>query len=141
MSRDDRIVDVETEDMATEDMEERATLEAAADSSAHSAADELENINDKLSYVIQLSRAYMLDGKAIKEVDLSGLEDLTTADGEYIDRVMAKMGYHPKDKFRDLTYTKHIAMRVTNLPIEFFNSLRWKDQQNISSRISLYFLF
>ncbi len=88
-----------------------------------------------------MSKAYNLDGEEIREVDLSGLEDLTTADGEYIDRVMAKMGYHPKDKFRDLTYTKHIAMRVTNLPIEFFNSLRWKDQQAISSRISVYFLF
>lgn len=141
MSRDDRIVDIETEGMETEDMEERAAVEAAADSSAQGAADEAENINDRLPYVIPLSKAYNLDGEEIKEVDLSGLEDLTTADGEYIDRVMAKMGYHPKDKFRDLTYTKHIAMRVTNLPIEFFNSLRWKDQQaNILQDQRLFFI-
>ena len=121
--------------------EERAALEAAADGSVQSEESDPENINAVLPYVIPLSRAYNLDGREIREVDLSGLEDLTTADGEYIDRVMAKMKYYPKDKFKDLTYTKHIAMRVTNLPVEFFNSLRWKDQQAISSRISIYFLF
>lgn len=121
--------------------EEMAAVEAAADGSVQIAEIDPENINDALPYVIPLSKTYNLDGKEIREVDLSGLEDLTTADGEYIDRVMAKMKYHPKDKFRDLTYTKHIAMRVTNLPVEFFNGLRWKDLQAISSRISVYFLF
>lgn len=124
-----------------ESAEEMAAVEAAADASAQNAESDFENINERLPYVIPLSKTYNLDGKEIKEVDLSGLEDLTTADGEYIDRVMAKMGYHPKDKFRDLTYTKHIAMRVTNLPVEFLNSLRWKDLQAISSRITVYFLF
>lgn len=120
-----------------EETEEMAEVEAAADNSVQESAD----INENLSYVIPLSRAYDLDGHKISEVDLSGLEDLTTSDGEYIDRVMAKMNYHPKDKFRDITYTKHIAMRVTNLPIEFFNMLKWKDQQQITSRIAVYFLF
>ncbi|MCM1045638.1 MAG: hypothetical protein NC417_09020 [Candidatus Gastranaerophilales bacterium] len=130
-------------DMITTDemTDEMAAVEAAADSSAQETGDSLENINDRLPYVIRLSKAYDLEGMEIREVDLSGLDDLTTSDGEYIDRVMAKMGYHPKDKFRDLLYTKHIAMRVTNLPVEFFNALRWKDLQAISSRITVYFLF
>lgn len=133
-----------TEGIFTEEMneqEELAAVEAAADGSVLDGEGGLEAINDKLPYVIQLSKGYDLDGMEIREVDLSGLEELTTADGEYIDRVMSKMGYHPKDKFRDLTYTKHIAMRVTGLPVEFFNSLRWKDLQAISSRITIYFLF
>ena len=129
------------EDISQEEAEELAAVEAAADSSAQNEEEDVENINDKLPYVIPMSRVYLLDGKKIREVDLSSLEDLSTKDGEHIDRVMAKMGYHPKDKFRDLTYTKHIAMRATNLPIEFFNELRWKDMQAISSRISVYFLF
>ena len=124
-----------------EEAEEMAAVEAASDTTVQSADSALDDLNEKLPYVIPLSKAYDLDGQKIKEVDLSGLEDLTTADGEYIDRVMAKMNYHPKDKFRDLTYTKHIAMRVTNFPIEFFNGLKWKDQQSITSRISIYFLF
>lgn len=134
MDKENKVVNIE-------EAEEIAAVEAAADSTAQNADNDLSDINEKLPYVIQLSKAYDLDGQTIKEVDLSGLEDLTTADGEYIDRVMAKMNYHPKDKFRDLTYTKHIAMRVTNLPIEFFNGMKWKDQQAITSRISIYFLF
>lgn len=123
--------------------EEIAAVEAAADSSAKTAerdASDLD-INERLPYTIPLSKTYNLDGQEIKEVDLSGLEDLTTADAEYIDRVMAKLNYHPKNKFNDITYTKHVAMRVTNLPIEFFNALKWKDQQAITSRIAIYFLY
>lgn len=121
----------------SEAMEEQAAVEAAADASAQA---EL-GINERLPYIIPLSKTYNFEGEKIKEIDLSGLEDLTTADGEYIDRVMAKLNYHPKSKFSDITYTKHIAMRVTNLPIEFFNNLKWKDQQMITSRITIYFLF
>lgn len=125
----------------TKETEEKAALEAAADNSVQEEETGNENVNEKIPYIVPLSKTYDLEGKKIKEVDLSGLEDLTTADGEYIDRVMAKMNYHPRDKFRDITYTKHIAMRVTGLPIEFFNMLRWKDQQAITSRITVYFLF
>lgn len=122
-----------------EEAEEQAAIEAAADISAQ-AADETD-INENIPYIIALSKSYKFEGAEINKVDLSGLEDLTTADGEYIDRVMAKMNYHPRDKFRDITYTKHIAMKVTNLPIEFFNALKWKDQQAITSRIAVYFLY
>lgn len=138
---DKEIMNKENKAAAIEEMEENAEVEAAADSTAQDAASGLEDINSKLPYVIPLSKTYILDGREISEVDLSGLENLTTADGEYIDRVMNKLNYHPKDKFRDLTYTKHIAMRVTNLPVEFFNALKWKDQQAITSRITVYFLF
>ncbi|MBE5917815.1 MAG: hypothetical protein E7273_13355 [Pseudobutyrivibrio ruminis] len=121
---------------------EMAGLEAASDMSASSATEEVStNLNDRLPYVVELTKQYDLEGQKIDKVDLSGLEDLTTADAEYMDRVMAKMDYHPKQKYQDITYTKHIAMRVTNLPIEFFNSLRWKDMQSISSRITIYFLY
>lgn len=130
------------EKLLSEEMQEEmenAAVEAAADVSAMDNGD--IDINARIPYVVPLSQTYNFEGKQINEVDLSGLEDLTTADGEYIDRVMAKMNYHPKDKFRDITYAKHIAMRVTGLPVEFFNSLKWKDIQTVTSRISLYFLF
>jgi hypothetical protein len=118
--------------------DDKAALEAASDADA---ADLNEDLNEKLPYTVKLSQTYNFEGKQISEVDLSGLEDLTTADAGYIDRVMAKLNYHPRDKFRDIVYTKHIAMKVTNLPIEFFNGLKWKDMQAVTSRIAIYFLF
>lgn len=124
----------------TTEMDEQAAVEAAADSTAKAAEEEL-GLNEQIPYVVTLTKTYEFEGQSIDKIDLSGLEDLTTADGEYVDRVMAKLNYHPRDKFRDITYTKHIAMRVTNLPIEFFDRLKWKDQQIITSRIGVYFFF
>lgn len=121
-----------------DDENEKAELEAAADGGEKDAG---RNINKILPYTVKLSKTYNLGEKEISEVDLSGLEDLTTKDADYIERVMAKLGHHPRDKFRDTTYTKHIAMKVTNLPIEFFNSLKWKDLEAITSRIAVYFLY
>lgn len=65
----------------TEETEDKAALEAAADNSAQTEETANENINEKIPYIVTLSKVYDLEGKEIKEVDLSGLEDLTTADG------------------------------------------------------------
>lgn len=130
-------MDKENEFM-NEEAEDNAELEAASDSAS---VDGEENINDKISYVVPLTKGYDLEGEIIKEVDLSGLEDLTTKDAQEVDRVMAKMKYYPQNKFKDILYTKHIAMRATGLPIEFFNSLSFKDMQSISSRVAIYFLY
>lgn len=123
-----------------EETENDAELEAASDSASADNIEE-EDLNAKIPYTVPLSKEYKLDGEIIKEVDLSGLEDLTTIDGQELDRVMAKMNYRPKDKFRDILYTKHIAMRASGLPIEFFNSLSLKDMQAITSRVAVYFLY
>lgn len=122
--------------MTTEEMEENAAVEAAADSSAQTE----DSSAGRIPLIVALSQEYSFEGKKIKEVDLSGLDKLTTVDGEYIEAVMNRMGHHVRDKFRDITYTKHIAMKVTELPVEFFNQLKWKDQVNITATITYYFL-
>lgn len=135
MAEDSRkeIMDSETE--------ERAELEAAADTVHEEKTEDINEVNSRFPYIIPLTKTYDLDGKKISELDLSGLEDLTTTDGEYIERVMAKMNHHPINKFADTTYAKHIAMRVTGLPVEFFNALKWKDMKHIIDRITVYFLY
>lgn len=122
-------------------MNENAELEAAADNAVKNEKGSIEKINRELSYEIELTREYDFDGERIRKVDLSGLKELTTVDGTEIDQVMERMNHEPRNKFRDLTYTKHIAMRVTGLPVEFFNNLTWKDMERIKNRITLYFLF
>lgn len=128
----------ETEEMMNE-KDAQAEMEAAADYTAE-AGRTAEEVNEQMPYVVPLSKEYDLDGKKIKEVDLSRLEEMTTADAQDIDRVMERMRHNPQNKFRDIMYTKHIAMRVTGLPVEFFNGLLWKDMELISSRITIYFL-
>ena len=122
-------------------MNENAELEAAADNAVKNEKGSIEKINRELSYEVELTREYDFDGERIRKVDLSGLKELTTVDGTEIDQVMERMNHEPRNKFIDLTYTKHIAMRVTGLPVEFFNNLIWKDMERIKNRITLYFLF
>lgn len=135
MAEDSRkeIMDSETE--------ERAGLEAAADTIHEEKTEDINEVNSRFPYIIPLTKTYDLDGKKVSELDLSGLEDLTTTDAEYIERVMAKMNHHPINKFADTTYAKHIAMRVTGLPVEFFNALKWRDMRHIIARITVYFLY
>lgn len=121
------------------EQEMEAEVEASADYTAET-GETAEEANERISYVVPLSREYDLDGKKIREVDLGGLVSMTTADAQDIDRVMERMRHHPQNKFRDIMYTKHIAMKATGLPVEFFNGLLWKDMEAVASRITIYFL-
>lgn len=117
---------------------EEADLEADADSvSAETATVDFS----KIGYTVTFGKEYSFEGRMIKELDLSGLEDLTTMDAQEVDRAMIKLNHHPQSKFKDTLFCKHVAMRVTGLPVEFFNSLRWKDMNEVTSRITLFFLF
>lgn len=92
-------------------------------------------------YTVKLLREYNFEGRMIASVDMRGLDDLTTRDMEVFDRIMAKMQHSPADKYRDTTYTKHIAVRVTGLPIEFFNQLKARDMLLVTARVYSYFLY
>ena len=119
-----------------------AELEAKADMISAPKEEKSEQEKEKgIPFVIPLSMEYKFGEEKIKEVDLSGLVNLNTLDGQEIDRVMEAMNWHPRSKFRDTLYTKHIAMRVTGYPVEFFNALSWKDMEGIKDRITIFFLY
>lgn len=83
----------------------------------------------------------MGDGKMVDRLDLSGLSNLTTKDGEYADRVLAKMDHAPQNKFADVLYCKHLAVRATGISLEFFNMLDLRDMLLIVARINYFFLY
>lgn len=116
---------------------ENAELMAAADSTS-GGADAPSDVH--IPYVVKLSRAYDLDGKSIDTVDLTGLEELTTMDAQEVDQIVERLGRTPRNKWKDTLYTKHVAVKASGLPVEFFNRLRWNDMNNITSVVSLYFL-
>lgn len=138
MSRESETEAKEIETMK-EETESNTEIEAASD--RISVNYKLENPNEKIPYVVPLGKEYNFEGEIIKEVDLSGLEDLTTLDAQKLDRVMAKMQHYPTKKFEDILYAKHIAMMATGLPVEFFNGLSFKDMMSIASRVKIYFLY
>ena len=119
-----------------------AELEAKADMISAPKEEKSEQEKEaEIPFKIPLSKEYKFGEEKIKEVNLSGLVDLNTLDAQEIDRVMEKMNWHPRSKFRDTLYTKHIAMRVTGYPVEFYNALSWKDMENVKGRITIFFLY
>ena len=118
-----------------------AELEAAADSISAKKEEDPREEEKNTTFIIPLRETYNFGGKSIDSVDLSGLEKLTTIDAQEVDKVVDAMNWHPRNKFRDTIYLKHIAMRVTILLVEFFYMLSWKDMNNICARETLYFLF
>lgn len=116
---------------------ENAKLMADADNISDG-ADKPYNV--RIPYIVKLSRAYDLDGKNIDSVDLTGLEGLTTMDAQEVDQIVSRLGHAPGNKWRDTLYTKHVAVKASGLPVEFFNKLRWKDMNEITSVVALHFL-
>ena len=92
-------------------------------------------------YTVNFLQPYHFEGRTISSVDMRDLDNLTTRDMEVFDRILAKMQHSPADKYRDTTYTKHIAVRVTGLPIEFFNQLKARDMLLVTARVYSYFLY
>ncbi len=90
---------------------------------------------------VHLSKPYHFGDESISEIDLSGLDNLTTLDGQMLDQEMSILRHHPVNKYRDILYCKHVAMRVTGLPVDFFNLLKLKDMNEVVSAITYYFLF
>lgn len=130
---------MENKTMDTETgVEERAALMADVDRNSVKNEDPTKV---QIPYVVKLSRAYDKgNGEKIDTIDLSGMENLTTMDAQEVDQIVSKLGYVPRNKWRDTLYTKHVAVKATGLTVEFFNALAWKDMEDITSMVAVYFL-
>ncbi len=129
---------------------EHADVTAAAEKAAFPAEEERqsdeeierENPDESAdSYIVQFRRTYIWKDEEITQLDMSGLEHLTTRDGEYVDRVLARLNHAPRNKFTDTLYCKHIAVRATGIAMDFFNMLDIRDMLLIVAKVNYYFLF
>lgn len=145
--------DIKVEDTTWDEVKERAELMAAADEiasgdrsqKAAEALDEEKDEEDKKVSTVEFSREYAFDNgdgmKKYRSIDLSGMDELTTTDGEVFDRMLARGQHAPANKFKDTSYAKYVAMKVTGLPSEFFNMLSLRDMQLIVAVVNYYFLY
>lgn len=134
-----------TEEALNEEAEMLVASDEVASGVGESGSMEEEDAEEENPYEVKLFKEYEFDdGTGMKKyasLDLSGLFDLTTQDGELFDRMLAKKGHAPANKFIDTTYTKYVAMRATKLPAEFFNKLLIRDMAQITYAIQHFFLF
>ena len=141
----------ETKTVNYEEMAAQAELEAESDEVASVGREVPDNEEDATDgedenrFQVNFFKEYEFDNdvekQKIKSIDLSGLLELTTVDGEKFDRILVKLGHRPPNKFVDITYCKHVAMHVTNLPAEFFNMLSMRDMLQVVGVVHGYFLF
>ena len=138
MSEDKNLTEIEPE---TEEEIEEAEILAAADSAGEERAKSPEELIKELKLVYKFDKPYAFEGKEYTEIDLSGIENLTTTDAKVIDRVLSKKNISLQGKLFSTTFAEQVAVKVTGLPINFFTTMRWKDFENIKNLIAAYFLF
>lgn len=106
---------------APQEATEEATEEAAED-----------------SLVLKLTKPYIFEGKTYKELDLSGLENVTAGTLESVGRQVSKKnpGINPAVLEMSTPFCHMLAGRVAKLPLEFFQRLPAKDGIALKSLIT-----
>lgn len=103
------------------------------------AAEDIEDIVE--SNVIRLNKPYMFEGQEYNEIDLSGMDDMTTRDMLKIEKLYnrANGGASVMPEVSE-EYALFFAATVTKLPVEFFYGLPAKMAIRIKNRV-MGFLF
>ena len=100
------------------------------------AENRLDNITEENQYIVRLKKPYMFEGTEYKEIDLSGLEELTTMDLKLADKMYNATGTFALVKETDVTYCTIIAHLATKMPIEFFDNLPAHEGFMVKTRIT-----
>lgn len=83
-----------------------------------------ETTNDLL---IKFNKPYTFEGKTYTEIDLSGIESISTKDLLAVDKLYYQTGNLAPQIEVTLAYTCIVASKVANKPLEFFNQLPAKE--------------
>lgn len=107
---------------------ERAELEAMEATRAEAGAEDAEDTEPE-DLILRFAKPYKFNGVEYKEVDLSGLEDVTAGVLESVGKIVAKKnpGMNPALQEMSLTFCIYLAQRVAKLPLEFFTGLPSKE--------------
>ena len=116
---------------AATEREEMEALEARAEAEDGEAA-EPEDL------VLRFAKPYKFGGMEYTEVDLSGLEDVTTGVLENVGKIAAKKnpGMNPALQEMSLTFCTYLAQRVAKLPLEFFTGLPAKEAIKLKTLVT-----
>ena len=88
---------------------------------------------------IRLADPFMFEGQEIKEVDLSGLFDLTAADLCAIDLQMMARGYTGARMELTRQYALLVAARVNGKPWEWLDRMRARDCIRLRETVTTFF--
>jgi len=98
-----------------------------------------EGLEDIDNYVIKLTKTYDFEGQKIREIDLSGIDDITAADMIKANKVLSNSGTVAVLPEMNLEYILIIAASASGLPIEFFKTLKPRDAIKVKNRVTHFF--
>lgn len=88
------------------------------------------------TYLLKFKKPYEFEGETYKEIDLSGLENLTGRDMIAVNKLMEKKGGINLLPEMSLEYACEISARATRKPVEFFLGLSPKDSINLKNIVT-----
>ncbi len=114
--------------MSDKKITDDAVIETAAESEGAlitSADVEAAMEVDENPYLIKFEKPFTWEDKVYKEIDLSGLEDLTGQDMILVSRTIKKSGGNTDSAIPEASaeYAFLFAARATKMPVEFFQAL------------------
>lgn len=95
---------------------------------------------EKVPLLVKFTNAYKFEGREYNQLDLSGIEDLTTTDLNAIEKMFYGGGNIAPINEMSMAYTSMVAARATKLPIELFENLKANDAVKVKNVISNFLL-
>lgn len=92
-----------------------------------------------MEYLITFNKPYNFEGQEYKEIDLSNLENLTTADLIQADGQFSEAGQFAVMNEMTTGYACILAAKATNQPVEFFQRLPAGDGVKIKRAVMGFF--
>ena len=89
--------------------------------------------------LVRFSKPYTFEGETFTEIDLAGIENLTTADMTAAEKHLVKNNQVSATPEMTMEYVCYIAMLSTDKPIEFFRGLPVKDAIKLKNRVTNFF--
>lgn len=93
---------------------------------------------DQDNFILKLSKEYVFEGQKITTIDLTGLESITANDMIQANKVLTNSGTVSIIPETTLEYDLIIAAQASNMPIEFFKTLKPKDALNLKNMVTSF---
>ncbi len=94
---------------------------------------------DRVELKLELSDPFLYDDVEIKEIDLSGIFDLTGMDMCNLDRQMTGLGYTGSRPDITRQYAMLVAARVNRKPEDFCNRMKARDSIRLREMVTAFF--
>ena len=90
-------------------------------------------------YLIKFRKPFIFEDETYKEIDLSGLEDLSAKDMIQAQRTMERSGSINILPEMSLEYACIFASKATKIPVEFFQALPPKEAIKVKNKVTNFF--